>query len=251
MKIMISPAKKMKIHTDLFQSQDLPVLIGETDHLISCIQSLSYDEAKTLWQCNDKLAQLNYKRFSAMDTRANLTPALLSYEGLQYQHIAPLVLETGQWDYLQQHLRILSGFYGIIRPLDGVIPYRLEMRARLHTRHGRNLYQFWGRKLHDELAKDTNVIINLASKEYSRTVAPYIGSSHAFITCVFGECRDGKVIEKGTVAKIARGEMVRYMAEHNITVPEQMKTFDRIGFSFEEKLSSQNTYVFLNDGKEA
>lgn len=249
MKIIISPAKKMNIHTDLFDNQGLPVLIEESDYLTRRIQALSYGEAKALWRCNDKLAQLNYERFRAMDTRASLTPALLSYQGLQYQHIAPLVLETKQWDYIQNRLRILSGFYGIIRPLDGVTPYRLEMQAGLSTRHGRNLYEFWGRKLHDELVKDTDIIINLASKEYSRTIAPYIESSHVFITCVFGEYRGGKVIEKGTIAKMARGEMVRYMAEQNIAAPEQMKSFDRIGFSFEEQLSSESTYVFLNTGK--
>ena len=117
MKIIISPAKKMNIREDELEWANLPCFLSRAEELKRYIQGLDLDQARKLWQCNEKIALLNYGRFKEMDLERRLTPALLSYEGIQYQYMAPGVFEQGQWDYVQEHLRILSGFYGILKPL--------------------------------------------------------------------------------------------------------------------------------------
>ena len=155
--------------------------------------------------------------------RRNLTPAVFSYDGLQYQHIAPNVLDEAALDYLGEHLKILSGFYGILSAFDGVVPYRLEMQARLACGGAKNLYAFWGNSLYDELVKSDNEVLNLASKEYSKAVESYVTDKIRFVTCVFGSLQNGKIKVKATEAKMARGEMVRRCAEENVQHIDEVK----------------------------
>ena len=133
MRIIISPAKKMNRDTDTLAPTGIPEYLHRTSQLLRAMGELSFSEAKMLWKCNDKIAELNYDRIRDMDLERDLTPALLAYEGIQYQYMAPAVMEESQLDYLEEHLRILSGFYGILKPFDGVVPYRLEMQAKLKT----------------------------------------------------------------------------------------------------------------------
>lgn len=242
MKIIISPAKKMNVNTDLLAYRNLPIFINEAEKLMHWIQGMTFEEMKNLWMCNDKIAEQNARRFREMDLRNQLTPAILSYEGIQYQYLAPAVLDVDAMEYLQAHLRILSGFYGVLKPFDGVTPYRLEMQAK-----EKNLYEFWGDRLYREVMDDAHVIINLASKEYAKCMEKYIQPEERWITCVFGELANGKVKQKGTMAKMARGEMVRYMAERQIKEPEQIKEFDRLGYVYNKEHSSEETYVFLKE----
>ena len=146
---------------------------------------------------------------------------------------------------MQEHLRILSGFYGVLKPFDGVTPYRLEMQAKLKTDHCKDLYAYWNSRLAEALFAETDCIVNLASKEYSICVSRYLPDSVRFITCIFGEEKDGKVVEKGTICKMARGEMVRYMAENQITDPEAIKSFDRLNYHFDADRSDDRTFTFL------
>lgn len=247
MKIIISPAKKMNVDTDLFSWQELPVFLEETEKLMQWMRTLTFGEAQKLWACNEKIAELNYQRFQEMDLEKNLTPALISYEGIQYQYMAPAVFTREAWDYVQEHLRILSGFYGVLKPLDGVTPYRLEMQAKAGIDGKKNLYGFWSDKLYRQVIDDSRIIINLASKEYSKCIENYLRPGDRFITCVFGEWKNGKVVQKGTQAKMARGEMVRFMAEKGIKTPEELKTFDCLGYVFREELSSEKEFVFLKE----
>ena len=252
MRIIISPAKKMNVDTDSFPYRDLPVFLTNTEELCQKLQSMSYEELKKLWKCNDQIADLNVKRLRDMDLRESLTPAVLAYEGIQYQYMAPGVFTEQEYSYVQDHLRILSGFYGILRPFDGVTPYRLEMQAKLKIGEYKDLYAYWGNRLAETLFGETNCIINLASKEYSICVSKYLPDSVRFITCVFGEEKNGKIIEKGTMCKMARGEMVRFMAQNQINTPEQIWMFDRLNYRFDETRSDENTYIFLrSEEKEA
>lgn len=244
MRIIISPAKKMNIDTDTLEYQDLPVFLNQTEQLMRYIQGLSFEECQKLWECNEKIARQNFNRFADMSLRNQLTPAILSYEGIQYQYMAPAVFEDCQYEYIQEHLRILSGFYGVLKPMDGVTPYRLEMQAKPTLEGYKDLYDFWGKKLYEEVLDESRIIINLASKEYSRCVENYLQSDDTYITCVFGEYDGKKVRQKGTYAKMARGEMVRFMAEHKIENPEEMKQFDRLDYIYREDLSSETEYVF-------
>ena len=161
--------------------------------------------------------------------------------------MAPGVMEAGQLEYLQEHLRILSGFYGLLRPFDGVTPYRLEMQAKLSVDGCRDLYQFWGDCLARQLASETNFVLNLASKEYSKAVEPHLPESICFLTCTFGEWKDGKVMEKGTQCKMARGQMVRWLAENNIRSQADLRDFDQLGYRFCEELSAESHFVFLKE----
>lgn len=247
MRIIISPAKKMNIDTDSLKWCDFPSFLPQTKQLLAKLQSLTYDELKKLWACNDKIAMLNFKRLQNMNLEQDLTPALLSYEGLQYQHMAPTVFTYDELDYVLEHLRILSGFYGILKPLDGVTPYRLEMQAKLSACGKTNLYDFWGDSLAKHLEEETDTILNLASFEYSKAVSVYFTQKTKMITCVFGERKADKIIEKGTLCKMARGEMVRFMAEKQITHPEEIQSFDRLKFRFHPELSGETTYYFIKE----
>lgn len=245
MRIIISPAKKMNENTDALPWSELPVFLETTRQIMNRMKELSLAEARELWKCNEKLAELNFKRFQEMDLEKNLTPALISYEGIQYQYMAPTVFSDTEWDYVQKNLRILSGFYGVLRPLDGVTPYRLEMQAKAAIGEKANLYDFWGDRIYREVRDESGIIINLASKEYSKCIEGYLQKEDKLITCVFGELKDGKVLQKGTQAKMARGEMVRFMAENCIERPEDMQAFDRLEYSFRKDLSDESEYVFV------
>lgn len=248
MRILISPAKKMRVGDDFPPHTALPSFLSEAETLRRTLQALSDVQLQKLWRCNDSIARQNLKRLRAMDLRRNLSPAIFSYDGIQYQHIAPNVLTDGQLAFLQERLRILSGFYGLLRPFDGVTPYRLEMQARLSVGGSKDLYAFWGGRLADALWAETDCIVNLASQEYSRCVSRFPVTGKRFITCVFGEEKDGKVVEKGTLCKMARGEMVRFAAEKAVTCPEQLKDFHR-HYRFVPERSTETEYVFLRTGE--
>jgi UPF0246 protein DSY0297 len=245
LKILISPAKKMNIDSDGLQGVSVPYFIEKAEFLRNILKSMSYEELKKLWKCNDKIAALNFERLKNMDSKNALTPAILSYDGIQYKYIAPNVFTYDQLNYINEHLIILSGLYGMLRPFDGVIPYRLEMQAKLSGENFKSLYDFWGSSVADVLSKETDTIINLASKEYSKVVSDNIGNNINFITCSFAQIINGKPVEKGTLCKMARGEMVRYMAENNVKDYKNIKNFNRMNFSYSDALSNESTFVFI------
>lgn len=245
MRIIISPAKQMKINTDNLAPQGIPAFMEQTEEIRRFLEGLSYEEAKKLWNCNDKIAEQNYERLRYMDLYHRLTPAVLSYDGIAYQYMAPSVFESGQLEYVQEHLRILSGFYGVVKPKEGVTPYRLEMQAKAKIAGTKDLYEYWGDRLYREVLDDSRIIINLASKEYSRCIEKYLQPEDLYITCVFGEFSREKIVQKSVYAKMARGEMVRFMAENRIDDPEEMKKFDRLGYTYRTDLSDERKFVFI------
>ena len=246
MQIIISPAKQMGEERDFLAPRSRPVYEARAAELAGYLGTLSYQALKTLLACSDALAQAAYAGYQGMDfTRAD-TPAILAYQGIQYRYMAPQVFETPYFTYVQEHLHILSGLYGILRPMDAVLPYRLEMQARVRFGPWRDLYHFWGDSLYRALtAGGDRVILNLASREYSRAVEPWLTGTDTFITCVFGERQGEKVVEKGVYVKMARGEMVRWMAEHAVERVEELKSFDRLGFSYCSERSDPHCLVFL------
>lgn len=248
MRIIISPAKKMNVDRDSFAPEGLPRFLEQTERLKTALRGMSPRELQALWKCSDAIAALNAERLRDMELRRGLTPAVMSYEGIQYQYMAPGVLEQEPLDYLRAHLRILSGFYGLLRPFDGVTPYRLEMQAALAVDGHRDLYAFWGGRLAEALAAETDLVLNLASREYSRAVEPFLPPSVRFLTCTFGERKGEKVIEKGTMCKMARGRMVRWLAEHNVTEPEDIQAFTDLNYRFSPALSAENHFVFIKGG---
>ena len=245
MRIIIAPAKKMVEDVDTLRPQGLPAFVNDAEMLKNWINSLSYEQQKALWRCSDTIARQNAERFAHMDLRHNLTPALLAYDGIQYTYMAPTVFEDGQVAYVQEHLRILSGFYGVLRPLDGVVPYRLEMQAKATVGSCANLYEFWGSRLYDEVMDESHVLVNLASQEYAKAVSRHLRLQDLMVTCVFGELEGGRVVQKGVYAKMARGEMVRFLASVGANQPEAMRSFSWSGYAFDETRSTKERYVFV------
>ena len=245
MRIIISPAKKMNADTDTLLWRDLPAFLSKTQQLLDRLRAMDEDELKCLWKCNDQIAALNVERLRGMDLHRNLTPAIIAYEGIQYQYMAPDVFTQKEYDYVQEHLRILSGFYGALRPLDGVTPYRLEMQAKLRMGDAKDLYAFWGEALARSVLDAADCVINLASKEYSVCISKYLPKDKRMITCVFGEEKVGKIIEKGTMCKMARGEMVRFMAVTGIEQPEEIKAFEGLDYRYAQEHSDEQIYVFV------
>ena len=245
MRIILSPAKKMRYDENGPAYRDLPVFLSDAEKIKASLKEKSFSELKALWACNDKIAEQNIERLSSMDLREQLSPAILSYDGIAYQYMAPTVFETEMLRYVQEHLRILSGFYGILKPMDGVTAYRLEMQAKLELCGAKNLYAYWGDRLYRELRDSSGIIVNLASKEYSKCIEKYLQPGDRYISCNFYEEVQGKPVQKGVYCKMARGEMVRFMAENRIEESEEIKQFSVMGYRFSEELSSEKEYVYV------
>ena len=248
--IILSPAKNMIEDTDSLPPKTEPVFLDETQKLLSYLKSLPYEKLKCLWNTSDKLTKLNYERLKALDLSKANTPAVFAFSGLAYKYLKPRIFTYDEFEYIEKHLRILSGFYGVLSPFDKVIPYRLELKAKIEFENYKNLYQFWGSKVAGYLFSKTDTIINLASKEYSKFIIPYLTPKSKFITCIFGELENGRIIEKGALVKMARGEMARFMTENNILDIEGLKDFDRLNYHFEKSLSSPGTLVFIKKHKQ-
>ena len=242
---ILSPAKRMK-DEDCLAPQTEPVFLEQAGRLLGVLRSMTLPQLQELLQCSDDIARRSWEQYQRMDLRSGLSPAVLAFDGIQYRYMAPGVFDERCFAYIGRHVRILSGFYGLLRPFDGVAPYRLEMQARLRTDFCADLYDFWGEAPCRALLRETDTIVNLASGEYSRLIRRHLPKGARFVTCVFGEQKDGRIVEKGVYVKMARGEMIRFMAENNVSRPEELQQFDRLGFAFQPELSGPDKLVFVS-----
>lgn len=247
MKIIISPTKKMVVETDSFLADSEPQFLTKIQTILDTLKALSYEEAKHLWKCNDAITAENFERLQTMRLEKQLSPAVMSYKGLQFQYMAPDLLTEPELEYVKTHLRILSGFYGLLRPFDGILPYRLEMQAGLSVQGAKNLYAYWRDDLYQALEFDKGPVINLASKEYTKAIAPYLTENDQLIDIVFAHLIDGKLKVKATPAKMARGQMVRFMAEQNVQSLEGLKQFDHPHYQFSSEHSTERQFVYMYD----
>lgn len=245
MQIIISPTKTMTTTRDHDFQESQPTFLAETARLLEELKKLSLEEATALWKCSEALGQKNYERLLQMDLTKQTTPAILSYQGLQYQYMAPHLFTAPAFDYIQEHLRILSGFYGLLRPFDGIVPYRLEMQAPLRIGAAQNLYTFWGSRLYEALDFANGPIINLASNEYTKVLTPYLQKDDQLLDISFVSLVNGKPKVKATLAKMARGEMIRFMAEHQVVSIEDIQAFDHPDYRFSEAFSTEQKLVFV------
>lgn len=246
MQIIIAPARKMTIDTDSLPVGQLPQFLPETRQILTTLRGLTYQQAhRVWWNCSEKIARPNYRWLFEMDLTKQLTPALLAFTGLQYQYMAPGVFTTDQLAYVNSHLKILSGFYGLLRPDDGIVPYRLGMGDRLKVASAKNLYQFWGDRLARQLFTEDQVVLNLASQEYAKAVVPFQPINCRLVTCRFGKMKDGKFKQMTTRAKMARGRMVRFLTEHNATSIQTVKEFNELHFTYDPTCSSTDELVFI------
>lgn len=243
MKIVIAPAKKMQVDQDSFAVESKPVFLERAQILWDFLKSRDFDQLKEIWKANDKIVRENMERLKYEELDQQLTPAMMAYNGIQYQYLAGDVLEQKGLDYLQENLRILSALYGMLRPFDGIVPYRLEMKAGMTGFKDYSLYHFWGESIAQEIYKNSDVVINLASKEYSRLIESHVKNNQKFITITFLEKRKDKWRQIATHAKMARGAMVHYMAQNQVENIEELKEFRDFGYQYDES-STKSEIIF-------
>lgn len=252
MLILISPAKTLDYQSPLATTRyTQPELLDHSQRLIDVARKLSAPQIKALMGISDKLADLNATRFH--DWQPDFTPdnarqAILAFKGDVYTGLQAETFSEEDFDFAQQHLRMLSGLYGVLRPLDLMQPYRLEMGIRLENPQGSDLYQFWGetitQKLNEALAaQGDQVIVNLASDEYFRAVKPKLLDGE-IIKPVFLDEKNGKFKVISFYAKKARGLMSRYIIQNRLKTPAQLKDFAVDGYAFDEEISGKGELVF-------
>lgn len=252
MLILISPAKTLDYQSPLATERyTQPALLAHSQQLIKTARTLSAPQIKKLMGISDKLADLNATRFH--DWQPDFTPenarqALLAFKGDVYTGLQAETFSDADFDFAQKHLRMLSGLYGVLRPLDLMQPYRLEMGIRFENERGKDLYQFWGDIITDTLnealaEQGDEIVVNLASDEYFRAVKPKKLNAR-IIKPVFLDEKNGTFKVISFYAKKARGLMSRYIIEQRLTKPEQLTGFDREGYFFDATASTPDELVF-------
>lgn len=251
MLILLSPSKKLDFDTSVDFPSTQPRFLERSKELVSLLKKLPKEEISSLMKLSHKLTELNvdrYQSFSTPFTDDNAKQALFAFKGDVYDGLDAPSFNEKDVSYANSHLRILSGLYGVLRPLDLMQPYRLEMGTKLENQAGKNLYAFWQDTLTSCINEDLkqqgdNVIINLASNEYSRSVK-FNTLKVDVITPAFKEYRDGTYKMLMLYAKQARGMMARYLIKHRINTLDDTKKFDSDGYCYNEKLSNDNEWVF-------
>ena len=252
MLIVISPAKTLDYETPpKTKTHTIPDYLEDAQLLIDRARRYSALDIAELMEVSMKLAELNFERFEQWHTPftpENAKQAVLAFKGDVYTGLDAESFSAADFKFAQSHLRILSGLYGLLRPLDLMQPYRLEMGRKVDTERGKNLYEFWGTKITEGLNQQLKklkspYLINLASNEYFKSVKPKALDGE-IITPEFKDWKNGQYKMMGVYAKKARGQLSRFVIQNRLTEPEQMKAFDVDGYGFNEELSSGNKWVF-------
>ncbi|MCB0836947.1 MAG: peroxide stress protein YaaA [Bacteroidetes bacterium] len=250
---VISPAKKLDFseETRFTQNYSMPAHMDDTEQLVKVMVKKSEKKIAELMSISPQLAALNYERyqnFTTPFTPENAKQALLAFKGDVYLSFDLESYSEGEFDFAQKHLRILSGLYGLLKPLDLIQPYRLEMGTKLSNRRGKNLYDFWGDRITKAINQhleelNSDVLVNLASNEYFKSVKPAKLNARV-ITPGFKDDRNGQFKTIFLYAKQARGAMADFAIRNKINTPEGLKTFDGMGYVFNESLSKGDDWVF-------
>lgn len=245
---IISPAKNMR---NLKVDNIKPKMYGEsrfftneTKEIINELKKLTPWDIQSIMKVNEKIAFQSYAYFQDFNFDEEGVCGLLAYDGLVFKNIKAEEFTSEDFDFANNHVRILDAFYGIVNPLDGVLPYRLEMQYKINI-NDKNLYKFWGDKLYKKLYSEDKVIINLASEEYAKAVRGFLDKDDIFIDIDFKIHKDGKLKTMATYAKMARGQMIKYIIENKINNPEDLKDFTFNGYKFDHNLSTNKKYVFV------
>ncbi len=245
MKVIISPSKTMVESIKFDRKLSLPTNEKETKEIMKRLKELTVEDIRQLMKINDRLAKLNKCRFDSLTFDTNGNPAILSYDGLQYKNIQLDKFTEDEIAFLDNHVRIISGLYGVLKPFDSIYPYRLEMQSKLQIGDATSLYGYWGSKIFNTLEKETDTIINLASLEYSKIIKPYVHENVNFITCIFKVRKGDKLKVESTASKIARGQMIHFIIKNKIKEANNIKKFNFDGYSYVKELSSKEEYIFV------
>ncbi len=252
MLIVISPAKTLDYESPVsIKTHTMPDFLDDSALLIERARQFSELDIAELMQVSMKLAQLNFERFESWQlpfTSDNARQALLAFKGDVYTGLDAPSLDNTELKFAQAHLRILSGLYGLLRPLDLMMPYRMEMGRKIDNPRGKNLYEFWGGRITDALNQQLKklkspYLINLASSEYFKAVKPKQLDGE-IITPEFKDWKNGQYKMLGVYAKKARGQLSRFVIQNRITEPEAMKAFAEDGYHFNPELTNGNKWVF-------
>ena len=258
MLFLLSPAKALDYETPpVTPRHTQPLFVPQAEALMGVLRQKSPQQVASLMDLSDALAALNVGRYQAWEPRFtpdNAKQAALAFNGDVYEGLDAKTLSPEELDWAQDHLCILSGLYGVLRPLDLMQPYRLEMGTRLETAKGKNLYQFWGSQIADYLnqraaADKTPVVVNLASEEYFKSVDTKVLKPRV-VTCAFEELKAGKYKVISFMAKRARGLMARYAVQQRVNTVEQLRKFNLEGYRFDAAASEPDRLVFRRDAKE-
>ncbi|WP_417511677.1 peroxide stress protein YaaA [Methylophaga sp.] len=249
---VISPAKTLDFDTPpTTQKHSQPRFLSQSQELIDTLRQMSTADIASLMKLSDKLAGLNVARYETWQTPFNLDnakQAVLAFQGDVYTGLDAETLDEKQLTFAQKHLRILSGLYGVLKPLDLIQPYRLEMGTKLDNANGKDLYAFWGSDIRQSLqaedAMQDEVLINLASNEYFKAVEAKKLKAR-IITPVFKDWKNGQYKMISFYAKKARGMMSRYIIEHELQDPDRIKDFDTDGYRFSADMSKKDEWVFI------
>ena len=248
MYFVLSPAKSLNSECRELDTDYRPLLLEETAHLVKLMKQKGAVEIKSLMGVSDAIAELNYERYQSFEipyTNEVSHPAITLFDGDVYKNIKTDIWSDEDFEYAQEHGFILSGLYGLIRPLDRILPYRLEMGTSLENERGKNLYAFWGSQITNQINSQLNgkPLINLASKEYFKSIKLKDLDSKV-IQVDFKEWRDGKLKMIGFNAKRARGMMADYIVRERLSDPDDLKGFKLEGYEFSESDSSENHYLY-------
>ncbi|MCF6281783.1 MAG: peroxide stress protein YaaA [Candidatus Polarisedimenticolaceae bacterium] len=252
MLLLISPAKTLDYETTaVTPQQSQPRYLPQSESLIANLRHYSEEALGELMKISSKLAQLNHQRYvdwSLPFTPENAKQAILAMKGGVYTGLDAESFSEDEFSFSQKHLRILSGLYGLLRPLDLMQPYRLEMGTRLSNDKGINLYAFWGELITQQINQDLadqgdDVVINLASNEYFKAVKPSLINGR-LVDVQFKEQKDDGYKVVGVHAKRARGVMGRFIIRNQLTEVEEIKSFSELGYGFNAELSAGSTWVF-------
>lgn len=252
---VLSPAKTLDYESPSITDQmSTPQFMDQSALLVDDARTLAPDDIRSLMGVSEAIASLNHERFmnwAPESTTANAKQAILAFKGDVYTGLEAETMSTNDLEFAQAHLRILSGLYGLLRPLDLMQPYRLEMGLKFSNQRGKNLYEFWGERITDAINADlssagTETLVNLASNEYFKAVKTKSLNAD-IITPQFKDLKNGQYKMISFFAKKARGVMARYIIDNQLTDPDQLKSFTGSGYYFSAEQSSGNNLVFLRD----
>ncbi len=252
MLFLLSPAKKLDYDSPLhIETHTQPLFVDQAAGLIKVLKTKSAEDISELMSLSPALSELNVQRYAHWKrsfTQANSRQAVLAFNGDVYEGLEAATLSAKQLDWAQEHVAILSGLYGVLRPLDLMQPYRLEMGTRLATPKGKNLYEYWGSTIAGYLnerqaGQKAPVIVNLASEEYFKSVDLKTLKARV-VQCVFQDWKNGAWKVISFHAKRARGLMARYAILHKVSKPEGLQGFDLEGYKFDAAASSEDKLVF-------
>ncbi len=248
---LISPSKTLNFDNNNSCNLNTDCrLINHTSELHKILVNFSINDLKDLMNVSDKIAELNYNRFKHWEEPSksdSSKQAIYAFKGDVYSGLDAESILENKFDFLQENLRIISGFYGLLRPFDKILPYRLEMGTKLSNSRGKNLYEFWGNNitnlLNNDIEDENSYVVNLASNEYFKSIKKN-KLKNEIITPIFKEFKNGTYKTIAIYAKKARGLMSRFIIDNKIQKPENLKTFNLERYSFDDNLSDDYNYVF-------